>query len=264
MLPSITAGASPKYRRKHLFANIDPMADPIPSSEDAAADGDVRSRILSAASRLIAEGGREAATTRAVATAAGVQPPTIYRLFGDKQGLLEAVAEHDLAAYVAAKARRTPNPNPIEDLREGWDAHIAFSLSNPGLFAILAGDPQSKEASPSAKAGRETLRRRMRRLASAGLLKTSEDRATDLWHAAGTGLVFALLSQPEATRDPGLSAFTRETILAAIAAGVETRAERRPQSAAAELRASLDSIGGLSAGERLLLEELLDRIARSE
>lgn len=240
------------------------MADPLTLSDDAAPDGDVRSRILSAASRLIAEGGRDAATTRAVATAAGVQPPTIYRLFGDKQGLLEAVAEHDLAAYVAVKSQLAPNPDPIQDLREGWDAHIAFSLANPAIFAILAGDPQSKEASPFAKAGRGVLRQRMRRVASAGLLKTSEDRAADLWHAAGIGTVFALLSQAEAARDPDLSTVTRETILAAIASVDEERAERRPQVAAAELRASLDSINGLSAGERLLLEELLDRIARSE
>ena len=34
---------------------------------------DMRGRILAAASRLIAEGGGEAATTRAVAAAAGVQ-----------------------------------------------------------------------------------------------------------------------------------------------------------------------------------------------
>ena len=240
------------------------MAVPSLPPENATPDGDARSRILSAASRLIARGGREAATTRAVATAAGVQPPTIYRHFGDKQGLLEAVAEHDLQAYVAAKSEREPNPDPIQDLREGWDAHIAFSLSNPAIFAILAGDPQSKEASPSAKAGRGILRRRMRRLASVGLLKTSEDRATDLWHAAGIGTVFALLSRPEEARDPDLSSFTRETMLAAIASADGPRTGRRPQAAAAELRASLDLIGELSAGERLLLEELLDRIARSE
>ncbi|WP_435015798.1 TetR/AcrR family transcriptional regulator [Tundrisphaera sp. TA3] len=240
------------------------MADPNIPPDDATPDGDARTRILVAASRLISEGGREAATTRAVATAARVQLPTIYRLFGDKQGLLEAVAEHDLAAYVAAKARLAPNTDPIEDLREGWDAHIAFSLANPGLFAILAGDPQSKEASPAARAGREVLRRRMRRLANAGLLKTSEERATDLWHAAGVGIVFTLLSQPESARDPDLSTFARETVLAEIADVAATRAERRPQVAAAELRASLDAIGGLSDGERLLLAEWLDRIARSK
>lgn len=240
------------------------MAESAIPDEDAAPEGDARSRILAAASRLIAEGGREAATTRAVATAAGVQPPTIYRLFGDKQGLLEAVAEHDLAAYVATKSRLTPHPDPIEGLREGWDAHMAFSLANPGLFAILAGDPQSGEASPAARAGREALKRRMRRVAAAGLLKTSEDQATDLWHAAGVGLAFTLLAQPPEARDPGLSPFIRETMLSAIADLSRPAARRRPQIAAAELRSSLDSLENLSAGERLLLGELLDRIARSE
>ena len=47
-----------------------------------------------------------AVTTRAVADAAGVQAPTLYRLFGDKDGLMEAVAEHVMAAFVHAKAER--------------------------------------------------------------------------------------------------------------------------------------------------------------
>ena len=39
-----------------------------------------------------------------MAEAAGVQPPTLYRLFGDKDGLIDAVAEHVMATYVAAKS----------------------------------------------------------------------------------------------------------------------------------------------------------------
>ena len=53
---------------------------------------DARARILRAATELLATGGRDAVTTRAVSAAAGVQPPTIYRHFGDMQGLFEAVA----------------------------------------------------------------------------------------------------------------------------------------------------------------------------
>jgi AcrR family transcriptional regulator len=71
-----------------------------------------RARIVAAAAGLIAAGGRDAATTRAVAAAARVQAPTIYRLFGDKRGLLDAVAEYEMAAYIAAKARRAPHPDP--------------------------------------------------------------------------------------------------------------------------------------------------------
>jgi AcrR family transcriptional regulator len=47
-------------------------------------------------------------TTRSVALAAGVQPPTIYRLFGDKDGLLDAVAEHGFAHYAANKRPADP------------------------------------------------------------------------------------------------------------------------------------------------------------
>ena len=80
------------------------MREPILDDEPAAPD--VRERIIAAAAKLIAAGGRDAATTRAVAAAAAVQAPTIYRLFGDKRGLLDAVAGHGMAAYLAEKAAR--------------------------------------------------------------------------------------------------------------------------------------------------------------
>ncbi|WP_338419811.1 TetR family transcriptional regulator [Streptomyces klenkii] len=47
-------------------------------------------------------------TTRAVAAAAGVQAPAIYRLFGDKDGLLEAVAEQRLRHVPRGQARGPP------------------------------------------------------------------------------------------------------------------------------------------------------------
>ncbi|MGF2047081.1 helix-turn-helix domain-containing protein, partial [Enterococcus gallinarum] len=55
---------------------------------------DVRERIIAAAADLLQDGGTAAVTTRAVAERASTQAPTIYRLFGDKDGLLDAVAEH--------------------------------------------------------------------------------------------------------------------------------------------------------------------------
>lgn len=223
---------------------------------------DMRGRILSAASRLIAEGGSEAATTRAVAAAAGVQAPTIYRFFGDKRGLLSATAEYELARYVAGKESRAPDPDPVEQLRQGWDTHVAFCLSNPGLFAILIGDTIATGSSAGAVWGREVLRRTIRRVAQAGRLTTSEERALPLVHSTATGVVLTLLQQPE--RDPGISAFARDTVIGAISRTANQGAptgERRAQSAAAELRTALDGIGGLSNGERHLLGELLDRIA---
>ena len=58
-------------------------------SEEDGGTEKARARIVVAALQLIDEGGVAALTTRAVAQAAGVQAPTIYRLFGDKTRIAE-------------------------------------------------------------------------------------------------------------------------------------------------------------------------------
>ncbi len=239
--------------------------DPQPPAEATQRD-ETRARILAAAVRLIEEGGRDSATTRAVAAAAGVQAPTIYRLFGDKRGLLDAVAMESLNAYIAGKAARPPDPDPVQDLRDGWDMHVAFGLANPGVFGILSGDPQPGPGSQAVAQGLSVLQGRVRRIAQAGRLRTSEERAVGLLRAAGTGTVLTLLGQPENARDPGLSATARDAVVAAITTNAPSDAPRAPASSAnasaAALRASLDQVAVLSAGERHLLTELLDRIAQ--
>lgn len=217
-----------------------------------------RARILAAAAELINEAGRDAATTRAVAAAAGVQAPTLYRLFGDKQGLLEAVADAEIAAYMASKASQEPHPDPLQDLREGWDRHVAFGLAHPGLFAIMAREARPRVRSSAVEAGIGVLRARVRRLALAGCLRLPEERAVLLLHATGTGTVLALLGQPESARDLGLSEAAREATLAAITG--QALAEPGPRGAALALKGSLDAVSVLSPGERHLMAELLDRI----
>jgi AcrR family transcriptional regulator len=237
------------------------MADPSTATVDLAPPSDVRSRIIEAAADLIAKGGRDAATTRSVALAAGVQAPTIYRLFGDKSGLLDAVAEHGLAQYVRGKALREPHPDPVQDLRDGWDLHIEFGLAHPGLFAIMAGDPQSPALSPAAAAGIDVLRRRVRNIALAGRLRVSETRAVALVHAIGVGTILTLLGQPEERRDLDLSDVARETAIAAIVSEGSPVGGAGPSVAATMLQASLDQTSVLSDGERHLMRELLVRIA---
>jgi AcrR family transcriptional regulator len=95
---------------------------PLMSSRDPRPDA--RARIVRAATKLLATGGRHAVTTRAVSAAAGVQPPTIYRHFGDMQGLLGMVARETLAVHVREQATRALTNDPAEDLRRGWDLHI--------------------------------------------------------------------------------------------------------------------------------------------
>jgi AcrR family transcriptional regulator len=234
----------------------------LPASADGDAPDGVRNRILEAAALLIGHGGPEAATTRAVAARAGVQAPTIYRLFGDKRGLLDAVAEHSMALYVASKSRHEPHPDPVQDLRDGWDMHVTFGLSNPGLFLLMSGDHQGA-ASPAAGAGHQVLLRRVRRIALAGRLRVSEARAVALLDAACVGTVLTLLRQPESERDAGLSEAAREAVMTAIATDLAAPTASKANGLAAALRASLPCGDLLSRGERLLLEELLERLANS-
>lgn len=241
---------------------MDVIDEPDTITNETAPADDVRTRIVVAAAGLIAASGRDAATTRAIAAAAVVQAPTIYRIFGDKHGLLNAVAEHVLAVYVAEKSGREPHPDPVQDLRDGWDMHIAFGLTHPDLFAIMNGDPLHP-LSPAVVAGLDVLRQKVRNIALMGRLRVSEERAIALLHSACTGTVLTLLGGSEAQRDLGLSETAREAIMAAIT-GEVIAAEPGPSGAAAALRASLDRTSVLTDGERHLLEELLDRIADGE
>ncbi|WP_257449227.1 TetR/AcrR family transcriptional regulator [Archangium lipolyticum] len=233
------------------------------AAEDAEGP-DVRTRIIAAAAELISSGGPDAATTRAVAAASGVQAPTIYRLFGDKRGLLAAVIEHVLKSYVSKKSARTPHPDPLQDFRDGWDTHVAFGLSHPGLFALMSSDPHLAWQSPAVSDGNDVLRRRIRNIARAGRLRVSEERALGIVSAMGTGAVLTLLRQPERQRDLGLADAAREAVVAAITSEAATPANADVRAVAAALRASMDRLTVLTKGESALLSELLDRIADAE
>ncbi len=224
---------------------------------------DGRDRIIAAAVDLLARGGREALTTRAVAAAAGVQAPAIYRLFGDKRGLVDAVAEHGFAAYVRRKRSDGPEADPVQNLRIGWDLHVGFGLANPAIFAAMYGDPRPGAASPAAVRALAMLGERMRSLALAGRLRVDERRAAEMVRAAACGVVFILLEMPAEARDAGLSEATREAVIAAIT--TEAAPPEQPSLApvAATLRALLPGAEGLTEGERHLLAEWLDRMVRA-
>jgi AcrR family transcriptional regulator len=225
----------------------------------AAADS-TRDRIVAAAADLLA-GGREAVSTRAVSAAAGVQAPAIYRLFGDKQGLLDAVATHGLTTYLESKTHLEPSEDPVEDLRTGWDLHIGFGLANPALYALMYGDPRpGASPAPAALAAAEVLAGHIRRIAEAGRLRVSEERAAQLVHAAGCGTTLTLIARPENGRDPALSEMAREAVIAAITTDAPAPAPPGPVSAAVALRAVLPRTSALTTREQALLQEWLDRI----
>ncbi len=160
---------------------------------------DTRQRIIDAAAKLVAEGGVEAASTRAVTAAAGVQAPTLYRLFGDKQGLLDAVAEHGFGTYLASKQAQLRSDDPIADVARGWDLHVEFGLANPGLYVLMYGAVRPGHA--VALEGRRMLAAMLERAAAMGRLRVPVETAVELVSAAGVGITLRLIATPEDERD---------------------------------------------------------------
>jgi AcrR family transcriptional regulator len=223
----------------------------------------VRRRVVEAAADLLAREGRDAVTTRAVAAAAGVQPPAIYRHFDDMDGLLEAVAEHGYATFLAAKHVDHDPQDPIEDLRAGWDLAVEFGLANPALYALMYGEPRRGVTSAAFRAGMEILVGRIRRLAAGGWLRVDEQLAAALIHATARGAVLTWLSLPDDRRDPALLTAMRESMVAAVTNEKPAVQDAGPAGAARALRAALPEQTTLSSAEQHLLGEWLDRLAAS-
>ena len=175
-----------------------------------------RERILGAALTLLMAGGRDAVTTRAVAEAAGVQPPVLYRLFRDKRGLLDAVTEYGFALYLSEKRQPHCSEDQIQFLRDGWARHIQFGLTHPELYLLMYADPQSADTGRSVPHGRPGLTAHMQMIAAAGRLRLPVGLAADLFHGAACGVVMTLLAVSAKERNMALSQVACEAALSSI------------------------------------------------
>ncbi|MEU5987710.1 TetR/AcrR family transcriptional regulator [Spirillospora sp. NPDC047418] len=222
-------------------------------------DLDTRDRIVRAAAELITEADGEPVSTRAVCTAAGVGAPTLYHHFGDKRGLFDAVAAHGFEQYLESKRAQPPTGDPVDDLRRGWDLHVEFGRTHPAFYTLMYGTTRTP---PVAAEALRILTGLVEAVARAGRLGVPVGTAVRMIHAAGVGVVLALISGGE---DGGLSARTREAVLAAITVADAEPAGGGPSSAAraVALRAALaaDPPPVLTATESAMLAEWLDRIA---
>ena len=230
-------------------------------TKDRVSAADSRERIIAAALTLLNEEGRDAVSTRAVAAAAQVQAPTIYRLFGDKQGLLDAVAAHGFAAHLPQKLALEAERDPVALLRAGWEMNISFALENPTLYALIYGEPRPGVQVDAMEIAARILADAIHQIAAAGRLRVDETLATQLVHASGRGIALELLSRTPEQRHPSLSLTGREAVIAAITNDTPVSPDHGPASAAVSLRAVLSQSTALTDSERALLQEWLDRIA---
>ncbi|WP_328782889.1 TetR/AcrR family transcriptional regulator [Streptomyces canus] len=217
-----------------------------------------RDRIVKAAADLLCDQGPAAVTTRRVAHEAGLQPPALYRLFEDKDALLDAAAEHVFAEHVANKRTVVPSDDPVEDLRAGWHTQIDFGLANPYVYGLLL-DPARARNTPAQARGVRILAERVHRIAAAGRLRVSEERAVNLVRAAGVGTVHTLLTLPPEQSDPNLADAAFDAIARAILVDSPAVPDRDPAAVVAAFRTLLPELPGLSRTEAALLDEWLRR-----
>ncbi|MES4886098.1 TetR/AcrR family transcriptional regulator [Streptomyces sp. NPDC000349] len=228
-----------------------------------------RERVLVAAAGLLASGGSEALSTRAVCAEAGVQAPTLYRIFGDKDGLLDAVAGYGFERYLAEKHAMAPTEDPVADLRRGWDTHVDFGLTHPAFYVLMYGTVRPGRRPPAAEDALAMLSATVERAARAGRLRVPVDAAAQTIQATCVGVTLALISAPADTRDVGLSARVRVTVLTSLttcpdATGPHDSADAAVAVHALTLNAALgEQPTPLSRPETALLREWLERLAAS-
>ncbi len=114
-----------------------PLAGQPRERGDAAAN---RERVLAAAKRLLAEEGPEGLTMQAVAAAAGVGKGTVFRRFGDRVGLTQALLDDYMREFQDAFLHGPPPLGPgappgerleafVVELVKRQADHLAFALA---------------------------------------------------------------------------------------------------------------------------------------
>ncbi|MCF3962619.1 TetR/AcrR family transcriptional regulator [Streptomyces fuscigenes] len=175
-----------------------------------------RRRILEVAAELLEREGAQALSTRSVAAAAGIRAASLYQHFGDKDGLLSALAVHAFDVYVARKQNLTPSGDPVDDMRRGWDVHVDFGLEHPAFYLLMYGTDRPGRRPPVAREAQELLMAFLRRAAAHGRLRVPPALAADLLFAAVTGVTLSLIGVPEDDRDPEVSPRMRDTLISSL------------------------------------------------
>ncbi|HEX6339965.1 TetR/AcrR family transcriptional regulator [Umezawaea sp.] len=218
-----------------------------------------RARILEAAAELLAESPIADVSTRAVCEAAGVGAPALYRQFGDKEGLLSAVVDHGFEKYLAGKRAAVPSSDPVRDLRDGWDSHVAFALENPSYYRLMYSPTVSGTPAAAVEAHRLLLEV-LERCAAAGRLSVSPEVAAQMVMSANTGVALVLITRRDLYgRD--VSTRVRDAIHAAILVPTGEAASHDGGSASAlGVRLRRTPPEELTAAETGVLREWLTRL----
>lgn len=208
-------------------------------------------------------------STRTICERAGVQAPTLYHHFDNKDGLLDAVVSHGFRRFLGELPAVEDLDDPIASLRCGWDTHVRFGVENPHFYAYVYGRVEVGKRCSVIRQWELALDAALQPAARKGLLSVPPADAAAQIFSACSGVTLRLISERADTVDWPLSAAVRDAIFARI-----VKRHKAPRSngsgedivaAAVHLSALVDSStpGALTLGESALLKEWLQRIAAS-
>ncbi|MDN5806239.1 MAG: TetR/AcrR family transcriptional regulator [Brevibacterium sp.] len=218
------------------------------------------SLIIQRAAELLAASPNGNVSTRSICEAAGVGQPVMYRIFGDKEGLLAAVADYVWGEYLDSKRTAVPSADPLQDVRDGWDNHTAFALAHPHAYRLVFATTLSSPPD-AAEEAMNLLQAILERLAAQGRLRMSPAKAARIVMAANSGIALSLILRPSQFSDPSLSAVVRETTLNSVASDIGTSSVSDAMDiAAVTLKTGLASSTAFTPAESGLLAEWLTRI----
>lgn len=224
--------------------------------------GGNRDRLLDAAASLLEEHPGAELSLRAVCSRVGVQMPTLYHYFGSKRGLIEAVVARGFDRYLGEKEAQGVGDDPIEDIRVGWDRHVAWALGNPAIYALMW---EAVPGTPTRAAERalRALCAQTDRAARRGVLSVAADAAAERILAACVGAALFLISREEP--DLRVSTDLRDATLAAVTGALGGgRSQGSPRELARALATALRDADVMIAWrpeERALLRRWLDDLA---
>jgi AcrR family transcriptional regulator len=134
------AGVSRATAYRQLGSREALLAELARRGVDVGDQGAVRERILLAATKVFPRMGLENATVEAIAEAAGVGSATVYRHFGDKQGLIKAFLQTMTPRRAVWSLAQKPSGDLRADLESLALTALEFMSKNGGMFrlALLA------------------------------------------------------------------------------------------------------------------------------
>ncbi|MCM2423785.1 TetR/AcrR family transcriptional regulator [Streptomyces sp. RKAG293] len=215
-----------------------------------------RERILEATAELLATKDALAISTRAICDRAKVGMPEIYRQFGDKEGLLTAVADIGFERFLANKRRNPLTDDPVADLRTAWDSHVAFALGNPHLYRLMF-TPTGSAKPQAIKEAQALLLSVVERCREAGRLRTTPELAGQSILSANVGVCLMALSFPELFGGLDISQSVRDAVIGKVTG--DEREDTRIGTATVLAQALVGTLTGTAPADGAAV----DRLARA-